>query len=82
MSSDLLLQAANRVLKVRDLQPPYLVFKNKNVTLVSKIGDIEVKTKGKSLKNGVKGQQVPVENLSSKKILNGIVIAPNKILIP
>lgn len=73
---------ANKIIKARNLQPPYWVFKNKEVTIITKIGDIEVKTKGKALKSGVDNEQVPVENLKSKKIINGIVIAPNTVLIP
>ncbi len=73
---------ANQPIKVRDLQPPFWVFKNKEVNIITKIGDIEVKTKGIALKNGVVDEQVPVKNSSSEKIINGIVIAPNTVLVP
>lgn len=73
---------AGQVIKARDLQPPYWVFKNKEVTIITRIGDIEVKTKGKALENGVKHEQIAVQNLSSKKVINGIIIAPNTLLIP
>nr|WP_278165700.1 flagellar basal body P-ring formation chaperone FlgA [Hydrogenovibrio sp. 3SP14C1] len=72
----------NSILTVRQLQPPYLVLEDNNVTIITYIGNIKVESVGKALKDGVKNQQVPVENLSSKKIVKGIVIAPNTVLVP
>ncbi|QBZ83506.1 flagella basal body P-ring formation protein FlgA [Hydrogenovibrio crunogenus] len=72
----------NSILTVRQLQPPYLVLEDNNVTIITYIGNIKVESVGKALKDGVKNQQVPVENLSSKKIIKGIVIAPNTVLVP
>lgn len=73
---------ADQVIKARDLQPPYWVFKNTQVNIITRIGEIEVKTKGKALNSGIENEQVAVENLTSKKIRNGIVVAPNTVLIP
>ena len=72
----------NQPIKVRDLTPPYWVFKNREVNIITKIGDIEVKTKGTALKSGVFEDQIPVKNNASKKVINGIVIAPNTVAIP
>lgn len=74
--------APNQILKIRDLQPPYWVFKNQQVTIVTRIGEIEVKTNGTALKSGVVDEQVPIKNSSSQKIIRGIVIAPNTVLVP
>lgn len=74
--------APNDIIIIRDLQPPYWVLKKQAVTLISKIGHIEVKTKGMALEDGVENQQVEVENNNSKKKIKGIVIAPNTVLIP
>ncbi|NPA71885.1 MAG: flagellar basal body P-ring formation protein FlgA [Gammaproteobacteria bacterium] len=73
---------ANSVLKLKDLQPPYWVFKNQEVTITTYTGSIRVETKGIALKNGVERQQIPVKNMSSKKTIKGIVVAPNQILVP
>lgn len=73
---------ANGILKIRDLQPPYWVFKGHGVNIVTRISGIEVTTRGTALKNAVEGQQVDVENNSSKKIVKGIVIAPSTVLVP
>jgi len=74
--------APNEVLIIRDLQPPYWVLKKHNVTLITQIGGIEVKTKGVALQSAVERQQVEVENSASKKVVKGIVIAPNTVLVP
>lgn len=74
--------APNTVIKVRDLQPPYWVFKNKQVNIVTRIAGIEVKTRGTALESGVFDEQVPVKNDASEKIIKGIVIAPNTVLVP
>ena len=73
---------ANQPLKIRDLQPPFWVYKNKEVTIITRTAGIEVKTKGTALKSGVNDEQVPVANSKTKKIIYGIVIAPNTVLIP
>ncbi|BCN92959.1 flagellar basal body P-ring biosynthesis protein FlgA [Thiomicrorhabdus immobilis] len=73
---------ANQILRIRDLQPPYWVFKNQQVNIVTRIGGIEVKTTGTALKNGVVDEQVPIQNSSSQKTIKGIVIAPNTVLVP
>lgn len=73
---------ANKVLRIKDLSPPYWVFKNQQVNIITRIGGIEVKATGIALKNGVDQEQVPIQNASSKKLIKGIVIAPNTVLVP
>lgn len=72
----------NEILTIRDLQPPYWVFKQHPVNLISKIGTVEVKTKGIALNDAVEGEQVQVENSTTGKTVRGIVIAPNTVLVP
>lgn len=72
----------NKVLKIKDLQPAFWVIKNQQVNIITRIAGIEVKAVGVALKSGVEQEHVPVKNLSSKKIIKGIVIAPNTVLIP
>ncbi len=74
--------SANQVIKVQYLVPPYMVFKNQAVNIITRIGAIEVRSRGISLKNAVEGEQVDIQNQSSKKIIKGIVIAPNTVLVP
>lgn len=72
----------NRVITVRMVEPPYWVFKNKEVEIITSIGGIQIKTKGIALQSGVEQQQIVVKNLSSKKNIKGIVVAPNRVWVP
>ncbi|MDA3807847.1 MAG: flagellar basal body P-ring formation chaperone FlgA, partial [Thiomicrorhabdus sp.] len=69
--------SANSILRIRDLQPPYWVFKQQQVTLITNVGSIQVKTKGIALQSAVAQQQVSVKNSNSDRVVKGIVIAPN-----
>jgi flagella basal body P-ring formation protein FlgA len=73
---------ANDILRIKDLELPYWVFKKQPVTLITRIGSIQVRTKGIALEDGVEQARVPVKNLSSGRIIKGIVIAPNTVLVP
>lgn len=73
---------ANKPLRIRDLQPAFLVFKRRQVNIVTYIGSVKVETRGVAQANAVKDEQVAVKNLSSGKLVHGIVIAPNTVYIP
>lgn len=73
---------ANSVIKVDYIQPEFWVFKNQPVNIITRIGEIEVKSSGVSQKNAVEGEQVEVENKFSKRTVQGIVIAPNTVFVP
>lgn len=72
----------NAIITINMLQPPYLVFKNQPITIVSYIGNLKVTTKGTALASGTKQQQISFRNNKSKKTLKGIVIAPNTVWVP
>lgn len=74
--------APNTTLTVRHLQPPYMVFEKNNVTIITYIGNIQVESVGVALEDAVLHEQVPVRNLSSDKIVKGIVVAPNTVEVP
>ncbi|WP_127470430.1 flagellar basal body P-ring formation chaperone FlgA [Thiomicrorhabdus aquaedulcis] len=70
------------VLNINDLQPPFWVFKNQQINIITYIGTIEVQTNGTALNDAVEQQPVEVKNGTSEIIIKGIVIAPNTVLIP
>lgn len=72
----------NNIITVKMLQPPYLVFKNQPIKIVTYAGSVRVETEGIALESGTNRQQIPVRNANSKKELKGIVIAPNTVLVP
>jgi flagella basal body P-ring formation protein FlgA len=73
---------ANRVLTLQMLDIPYWVMDKEEVTIVTRIGGIEIKTKGIALENGMQQDQISVKNINSDITVVGIVIAPNTVEVP
>ena len=74
--------SANKILTLRSLQPPYWVLKKQPVSILTKIGQIEIRAKGIALENGIENQHIDIKNISSQKTIKGIVIAPNTVMVP
>ncbi|SFR60144.1 flagellar basal body P-ring formation chaperone FlgA [Thiomicrospira sp. ALE5] len=72
----------NTLISVQMLDPPYLVINNHDVTIITQIGSLEIRTPGVALSNGLAQEQIPVRNTRSDRIVNGIVVAPNTVLVP
>jgi len=56
------------------LEAPKLVHRGQKVSLLAVRNGIQVRSRGKSLSDGVSGQRVQVKNLRSNRIIEGIVI--------
>ena len=65
--------AAGTVLMATDLLSPRLVHRGDNVALVSRRGGVEVRMAGKALGNAGENERVSVENLSSRRVVQGTV---------
>lgn len=65
--------AAGRVLTAADIQTPRLIRRGDSVTLVARTGGIEVRAMGRALADAGQGERVGVENLSSRRMLQGVV---------
>jgi len=74
--------SAGTVLTLRTLQAPFLVFRNQPVSILTNIGSIEVRSKGVALEDGVEHQRIDIKNSSSQRIIKGIVVAPNTVVVP
>ncbi|SIN78196.1 flagella basal body P-ring formation protein FlgA [Sulfurivirga caldicuralii] len=74
--------AAGQIITAQMLLPPYWVFRNKPVILMTRIGTIEIRTKGIALRDAVENEVVEVRNLRSGRKVRGMVIAPNTVLVP
>ena len=72
----------NKVLTIQDIVPPYLVMKKEEVIIETHIGAITIRTKGIAEKNGVKGEQIPVKNKKSGKVIKAIVSGRNLVEVP
>ncbi|MEJ2455737.1 MAG: flagellar basal body P-ring formation chaperone FlgA [Candidatus Thiodiazotropha sp.] len=57
------------------------VQRGEQITIVSAIGTIEVRSRGKALRDGNPGDLIPVENLSSKKRLQARVVSSGLVAI-
>lgn len=72
----------NRVITVNMLEPPYIVFAKRRVNILTRIGHIRVESAGIALEDGTKGQQIKVQNVSSKRVIRAIVTGPNQVEVP
>ncbi len=64
---------ADTVLTPANVKTPDAVKRGQRVTLLTKSGVVEVRMAGTALANGAVGERIQVENLSSKRILQGKV---------
>lgn len=67
--------AAGAVLTPADAEPPRLVRRGEAVTVVGRSGGIEVRASGTAMADGAKGQRIRVRNDSSRRIVEGVVVA-------
>ncbi len=64
------------VLSPNMLKAPSLVRRGEQVTLLATKAGIEVRMQGTALNNGGAGESIKIRNKSSKRIINGVIIAP------
>jgi flagella basal body P-ring formation protein FlgA len=64
---------AGSVLGANDLVAPRLIRRGDNVALVSRRGGVEVRVAGKALADAGENERVTVENLSSRRVVQGVV---------
>ncbi len=65
--------SAGTVLSSSDLVAPRLIRRGDNVALVSRRGGLEVRMAGKALGDAGENERVMVENLSSRRVIQGTV---------
>lgn len=64
------------VIKKHDLKRPNLIVKGETVMIIASAGALEVKSEAKALNNGTFGQQIKVQNLKSRRIVEARVTGP------
>lgn len=72
---------AGEVLKASDLKSPLLVQKGQTVTLKVGVDGFQASMSGESQENGTLGEQIKVRNLSSQRIVTGIVSGKQEVTI-
>lgn len=66
-------------LRERDLEIVPKVFKGSHITIEVYIGQTRVQVRGRALRDGGLGQMIPVENITSRKVINAVVIGTGKV---
>ena len=69
------------VLRDRDLVRPILVERNATVTMHLDVPGIQITMKGKALEQGAIGEVIAVQNLTSKRTVQGIVMGNGQVRI-
>jgi flagella basal body P-ring formation protein FlgA len=64
-----------------DLGPPAVVQKNALVTLLLDAPGIQLSAQGRALESAARGATVPVMNLMSRSIVEGVAIAPGRVRV-
>ena len=72
---------AGTVLGAGDLVAPRIIRRGDSVALVSRRGGVEVRVAGKALGDAGQDERVSVENLSSRRVVQGTVIAGGDVLV-
>jgi flagellar basal body P-ring formation protein FlgA len=72
---------AGSLLSANDLVAQRLIRRGDSVSLVSRRGGVEVRVAGKALGDAGENERVSVENLSSRKIVQGMVAASGDVFV-
>ena len=71
----------NTFITVNVTTPPTLVKKGNTILITARSGGITVRMNGIALENGVKGQQIRVQNTSSERIIYAKVVTDSEVLV-
>ncbi|WFE67883.1 flagellar basal body P-ring formation chaperone FlgA [Thiomicrospira sp. R3] len=72
----------NTVITLQMLDAPYWVIDKQEVTIITQVSGLEIRTTGIALSNAMQHDQVEVRNKNSNIVITGIVIAPNTVMVP
>ena len=72
---------AGTLLGANDLVAPRIIRRGDSVALVSRRGGVEVRVAGKALGDAGQDERVSVENLSSRRVVQGIVAASGDVVV-
>ncbi|MGE3775335.1 MAG: flagellar basal body P-ring formation chaperone FlgA [Gammaproteobacteria bacterium] len=67
--------AAGTTLNANQLKAPQLVRRGQAVTLSLASGPVAVRVAGTALKDGTLGERIPVRNVNSKRVVEGVILA-------
>jgi len=70
-----------RLLRKADLMKPEVVRRNEAVTLVYEVPGITLTVRGRATESGAEGDVIGVRNEQSKRVLEGVVTGPGRVVI-
>jgi flagella basal body P-ring formation protein FlgA len=73
--------AANRAIRIGDVQAPVLVVRGKRVTILLKTATMQLNASGKALESGAMGDVVRVKNTNSGNVIEAVVIGDKKVAV-
>lgn len=65
---------AGRAFSASTVKPPLLIHRGDEVVILASLGGLQVRVKGKALKDAALGERVPVRNKQSKRIVQGTAV--------
>jgi len=71
--------APGTTLNANQLKAPQIVRRGQAVTLSLANGPVAVRVAGTALKDGTLGERIPVRNLNSKRVVEGVVLADGRV---
>lgn len=63
----------------RRMKAPLLVRQGEEVSIIASVGNLQVRSKGKALKNAAKGEKLSVRNIRSKRVIEAVAIRPGTV---
>ncbi|MEJ2344669.1 MAG: flagellar basal body P-ring formation chaperone FlgA [Gammaproteobacteria bacterium] len=72
---------AGQVVRLTEIAAPKLVRRGETVTLTADAAGVLVRMSGKALSDGASGDTVQVRNLSSRRVVQGVVTAPGVVSV-
>lgn len=70
-----------QVLRMADLERPRVVARNEQVTITFDVPGLLVTARGRALADGAVGDVIDVQNLQSRRNVQGVVVAPGRIAV-
>lgn len=65
----------------RKIKSPLLVHRGDEVAILASVGGLQVRVKGKALKDAALGERIPVRNKQSKRIVQGTAVRPGVVSV-
>ena len=73
--------AAGSTLNANQLKTPQIVKRGQSVTLTLANGPVAVRVAGTALRDGTLGERIPVRNVNSKRVVEGVILADGVVAV-